>query len=178
MITLALDPGAKRCGWAILSEGSGDRGESTYVASGILGLTASSNYQEHRLRLIEYWVVKGEGLLAKWLPDAVVSEIVPPAGGNIASIINRQLALTVVTTVQALAYDQLCDVVQIGANTVKKRIGGGGKATKVKVRNGVLSMLPELEPRRPEWTGKNAVWDEVDALAVGLAYHLAIGEHG
>lgn len=170
MKILALDPGAKRCGWAVLSEGSGDAGRSKYIASGYLGLDATGNYQEHRLHLIEYWVQEGGRLLDVYRPRTVVSEIVPPAGGNIASIINRQLALTVVTTVQALSYDWGCIVAQMAANTVKKQIGGGGKASKVKVRNGVLLMLPELEPRRPEWTGKEAVWDEVDALAVGLAY--------
>lgn len=163
MRILAIDPGAKRAGWAVLSEGS-------YIASGILGLPDGDNYQKRRLDLIDFWVGTTKYLLAEYEPLLVVSEIVPPTGGSIPSIINRQLGLTVITTVQAIARDWGTGVSQVSATTVKKKIAGKGKASKVMVRDGVLKALPELEPRRPEWTGKDAVFDEVDALAIGLTY--------
>lgn len=168
MRVLSLDPGAKRCGWAVL-EREGRTGATSYVASGISGLPRDGNYQDYRLELIEYWTEFAHALNNSYEPQVLVSEIMPPVGGNIASIINRQLGLTVVTVVQAMLWWDV-KVEQLGASTVKKRVTGTGKATKVKVRNGVLLALPELEPRRPEWTGKDAVWDEVDALAVGLSY--------
>lgn len=169
MKVLALDPGAKRCGWAVC-EGNGDAKEIKYIASGILGLEQTLSYQEHRLGLIRYWLDNALRLLYAYRPDIVVSETVPPTGGTMGNIVNRQLALTVVTTVQAVAYESRHKVAQLGASTVKKRVAQSGKATKVKVRDGVLAKLPMLEQRRPEWTGKDAVWDEVDALAVAIAY--------
>lgn len=170
MRILAMDPGAKRCGWAVLSEGSKNRSEIKYHDSGILGLVQPSKYQDYRLRLIEYWVIHATQLFHIHEPEAVVSEIVPPTGGTMGGIINRQLSLTVITTVQALAWQQHCPLIQIGASTVKKKVGGSGKASKVKVRDGVISLLPELESRRKEWTGKDAVYDEIDALAIGLTH--------
>lgn len=169
MKVLALDPGAKRCGWAILSEGGEGPGGIQYHASGISGLAATSNYQEHRLSLIGHWVDRSVELFDTYIPTLVVSEVMPPTGGSVPSIINRQLGLTVVSTIQAMAVYHGHRIEQIAASSVKKKIGGVGKASKVKVRDGVLKLLPELESRRPEWTGKDAVWDEVDALAVGLA---------
>lgn len=169
MKVLAIDPGAKRCGWAVC-EGREHANEIKYVASGILGQEQTLTYQEHRLGLIRYWLSSAHNLLYAYSPDLVVSEIVPPTGGTIGNIVNRQLALTVITTVQTMAFIEMKPVQQLGATTVKKRVAQTGKATKPKVRDGVLRHLPELEPRRPEWTGKNAVWDEVDALAVAIAY--------
>lgn len=170
MKLLAIDPGGKRQGWALLSEGSKKAGKIQYLTSGILGLERDINYQSYRLRLIEYWVTQTKRLIYDYDPDVVVSEIVPPRGGSIPAVINRQLALSVITTMQAIAYDFGLEIYQLGATTVKKAIGGEGMASKVKVRNGVLSRLPELEHRRPEWTGKEAVFDEVDAIAIGLTY--------
>lgn len=169
MKVLAIDPGAKRCGWSVC-EGSKNATEIKYVASGILGVEQTLSYQEHRLGLIRYWLSGAHRLLYAYSPDTLVSETVPPTGGTMGNIVNRQLALSVVTTVQTVAYREGCEVAQLGATTVKKRVAQSGKATKVKVRDGVLRRLPELEGRRPEWTGKNAVWDEVDALAVAIAY--------
>jgi hypothetical protein len=38
----------------------------------------------------------------------------------------------------------------------------------VQVRNGVIKLLPELEPRKFEWTDSKKTMDEPDAIAVGL----------
>lgn len=167
---LAFDPGAKRCGWAALdTDGEGPR----YVASGISGLSRTRNgkkalYQEYRLSLIDHWIEETDKLYSEFRPDMVVTEIVPVAtsrGSNFVLAADSQLVGTVVTTIQAMAKLEQIEVKQIAAGTMKRKIGGVKDATKPKVRNGVLSLLPELEPRRKEFM---KVFDESDAIALAL----------
>jgi Holliday junction resolvasome RuvABC endonuclease subunit len=166
MRVLGIDPGAERCGWAVLEDGP------TYVASGISGLPRTRNgkkalYQEYRLSLIDYWVGEAHRLL-KTRPDVVVSEVVPVAtspGSNFILAAQSQLAATVVTTIQVLATLDGIAVKQISAGTMKRKIGGVKDATKPRVRNGVLSIVPELAPRRRDFM---KVFDETDAIAIGL----------
>lgn len=172
MRVLAFDPGALRCGWAIVSEG---QGKYEYHDSGIYGLdrldSPKEPYQQYRLRLIKYWAHTSSWLYADNWVDGVVSEIIPAVGGgNFGADTQGKLAATVQTVIETMAHWAHLSIWQLAAVTVKKQVTGVGRATKPKVRDGVLTMLPELESRRKEWTGKDAVWDEVDALAVGLAY--------
>lgn len=167
---LALDPGAKRCGWAHLDETN--RGLELYN-SGILGMDRVVGgqkmvYQEFRLALIRYWIMHADELIRSCEPEALVSETVPVVGGgNFVLAADSQLVGTVTTTVQAVAFSNDLEVYQIGATTVKKQIGGVKSASKVKVRNGVLSFFPELEKRRKEFV---KVFDETDAIAIGLTH--------
>lgn len=162
MRVMAFDPGAARMGWAVLEDGP------TYLGSDIDGLTRGlqESYQEFRMALIKYWSLTSYLMLQRWDPDVIVSEIVPvKGGGNFAIAGQSQLASTAITAVQSIA--ALCGYTftQIGATTVKSKIAGNNKATKVRVRNSVLQIFPELHTK--DW---RKVFDEPDAIACGLAY--------
>jgi Holliday junction resolvasome RuvABC endonuclease subunit len=172
---LGLDPGAARMGFACLAPG--DEAENKvpiYLGSGFLGLERQSNgkkqepYQEYKLRLIHHWVEKSNHLLDMFEPDEVVSEIVPVVGGgNFVVATQSQLAATAITTFQAVAVQRKVPIRQVGATTVKARIGGKKDATKVGVRNGVIQLIPELAERKSNWT---KVFEEPDALAITLTH--------
>lgn len=171
---LSFDPGAKRCGWAHLDLLWTDQTPALYW-SGISGLERERNgkkvpYQEFRLDLIDYWKDEAYNKISQCKPDVVATETVPVVGGgNFVLAADSQLVATVVTTIQTIAKLEGVEVVQVAANTVKKHIGLGG-TSKARVRNGVLSVFPELEPRRKEFV---KVFDETDAIAVGLT-HLGV----
>lgn len=162
---LALDPGAKRMGWAVLAKDPA--GPPLYLGSGIIGLDRgpSEKYQDYRVRLIEHIVQEGVALFLVFHPTRCVSEILPVRGFNNMS--QPLLAATAVTAMQTLCIEHGMPVYQVGATTVKTRIGLNHKASKVKVRNGVLQLLPQLVPKKRQWVKE---FDEPDALAVGLTY--------
>ena len=164
MRLLALDPGAKRMGWAVVSKGNSG---PLFHGSGIIGLTrgASEKYQDYRIRLIQYIVLEGSMLLATTAPGACVSEILPVRGFNNMS--QPLLAATAITTMQTLCHEYGMPLYQIGANTVKVHMAKHNRATKAQVRNGVLLLLPELLHKKSQWTKE---FDEPDAIAVGLTY--------
>lgn len=161
---LALDPGAKRMGWAVLAQGPTG---PLYDGSGIIGLDrgASEKYQDYRVRLIQHVVSEGNALLALMTPRELVSEILPVRGFNNMS--QPLLAATAITTMQTICHEFGMPLHQIGATTIKARIGGHQKASKVQVRNGVLQLLPQLLPKKRQWVKE---FDEPDAIAVGLTY--------
>jgi Holliday junction resolvasome RuvABC endonuclease subunit len=164
---LAFDPGAERMGFACIAKGEENK-DPVYYGSGHFGLSRKGNessYQEYRLNLIALWVEEAPKLIGAHQPDIVVNEIVPPVGGSGANQVQRQLATTAITTIQAVAIQSGLPIRQIGANTVKARIGGGKKASKVQVRNGVLHLMPDMQHKKKEWT---KVFDECDAFAVAL----------
>lgn len=169
MRVLGIDPGAIRCGWAVIE---GTEFQPKEVASGFLGLERHVNngkaeeFQKYRLRLMDFWIDQTEVLLATYFPDIVVNEIVPPVGGNIANGIQRQLATTAVTTIQIVSKQQGYRVEQVGASTVKRRIGKTGRATKIAVRSGVYQLMPSMrEKYHREWT---KTFDHCDAVAIAL----------
>lgn len=175
MRVLALDPGAERMGYAILERPEDDKNKPCRrIGSGFLGIKRDSNesekeaYQQYRLRLIDYWIAETPTLLNSFTPDVVVSEIVPVVGGgNFVVATQSQLASTAITVVQAVARQRGLKVEQLGATTVKAKIGGRKKATKVQVRNGVFKLLPGSEVFKKQWT---VLFDESDAHAIGLTY--------
>lgn len=172
MKVLAFDPGAERCGYACI-EGKPRSSNPALIGSGIFGLARTVNnegkreeYQKYRLRLIEFWTREAEWLLDSYRPDEVATEIVPVVGGgNFVVATQSQLAATVVTVIQAVCFQKSVPVTQVGATTVKAKIGGSNKATKVKVRNGVLNLMPEQQIRAEGW---KKVFDESDAFAIAL----------
>ncbi len=174
---LSFDPGAERCGWAALERDKeiGKNKRPEYLGLGHFGLKRQVNgsklkYQEYRLRLLDYWISKTPELLDTYRPDAVVAEIVPVVGGgNFVVATQSQLAATAITAIQVIAKQYHVPVAQIGATTVKTKIGGSKKATKVAVRNGVIKLMPELEEFKKEWI-KAKVHDISDAVAIGLAF--------
>jgi Holliday junction resolvasome RuvABC endonuclease subunit len=165
---LAFDPGAERCGWAVIEGGKGQT--PRYRASGIIGLKRPDGepYQAYRLSLIGALTGDIQHLWHLHEPEEVVNETVPPSTSTAfaSNGVQAQLAATTVTTIQVMAQLRGVPVRQVSANTVKAKIGGGKSATKVKVRNGVYSFFPDLkETRGKEWV---KVHDESDAIAIGL----------
>jgi Holliday junction resolvasome RuvABC endonuclease subunit len=169
MRVLAFDPGADRMGYALLETGPKEitSGIESHPSSGIKGVEKleGETYQDHKLRIIEYWAHTSNDLIKFFKPDIIANEIVPPTGGNVGNVIHRQKAMTAITAVQVVAIQSGIKIKQIAASTVKKNIGGSGTATKVAVRNGVIELLPSTERFKPEW---KKVFDHSDAFAVGL----------
>lgn len=166
MIILAVDPGAKRTGWAILERADG---VIKYIDSGVIEYPREDlPFQVYRMQLADFWVRKSERLLETWKPDNIITEIVPSRGFNIPE--QGYLANVQITTLHAIARSQGYLVHQVSARTVQSHIairGRGKKITKQQVRNGVIVGLPELKSRISEWM---KVFEETDALAIGLWY--------
>lgn len=154
-------------GWAVLQT---RLGEPSLVASSYALLERNDqDYQPYRERLLNYWTRRTASLLNEYKPDKVVTEIVPPVGfGQSGGNIQAQLATAAITAVQVVTLVFEIPLEQISATTMKKKLTGNGRATKPKIRDGVLKLLPSLESRRKEWTGAKAIWEETDAMGVGL----------
>lgn len=174
MIVLAFDPGAFRMGYAVLQQEEGESKGCKRLGSGFLGLVRESNesgtekYQDYRMRLIDFWISETPRLLNSYKPDVVVNEIIPAVGGgNFVVATQSQLAATAITTVQTVVRQQGIKVEQLGATTVKSKIGGKKSASKAAVRNGVIKLLPETKEFKKQWT---QYFDEADAHAIGLTY--------
>lgn len=167
MRILGIDPGAERLGWAVLDSGD----DPKEVAIGISGLKRGDNekkepYHEYRLRLLGYWVEEAPALFDEYEPDLLVNEIVPVVGGgNFVAATQSQLATAALTVIQIEAMSRGIPIEQLGATTVKKKIGGDKKATKVRVRNGVYELLPSTLRFKKEWV---KVFDSSDACAIAL----------
>lgn len=164
---LFYDPGAERCGWAVI-EGDGST-EPKYIASGILACPRDKKegYQDYKLRLEQVHTLLAPTMFAEYEPDIIGNEIVPAVGGGSFIVATQsELAKSAISVIHAMAFERQYPVKQIGATSIKKMIGGSGSATKVKVRNGVLALFPELAPRKSEWV---KVFDEPDAIAGGAA---------
>lgn len=167
---LGFDPGAERMGVACVSLNPKtkcpvDEGSAIFRVPRVRN-ESKEPFQEYRLRLIEFWIETAPNLLREYNPDVVVGEIVPVVGGgNFVVATQSELARTAITVVYVVAFQMGLPVRQVGATTVKKAIGGSGKATKVAVRNGVLNLLPETDQYREEW---KKTFDRSDAYAVAL----------
>lgn len=166
MRLLSYDSGAERMGFSVL-EGDGETAP-VYIASGIIRYPKGKlEFQKYKLKLIEFWTFTGPAMLNQHRPDGVCAEIMPAVGFNNA--VQAELAKAAIVTMMAMAIERSYPVYQIAAVTVKKQIGGNSKASKVKVRDGVIQLLPELESRRYEWQESKKTMDEPDALGIGLA---------
>lgn len=164
---LFIDPGAERCGWAVLETGP------TYVASGLLYFPREKeDFQPYRLALEAITWERAGVLLDEYEPTILVNETIPAVGGgNFVVATQSYLANVACTTIHAAAIDVGVPVAQISARTVQTAMAGkkkqGQKITKPQVRNGVIALLPELKPRIKDWV---KVFDECDAIGIGLAY--------
>lgn len=159
-ITLSIDPGAERLGWATFAD-------KTYMTSGYHTVSRGKmKYQEYRLYLIDYWNYESENLFS--CVDQMVNEIVPAAGSFNGS--QMYLVNVAMTTIQTKATIQNIPISQIGATSWQAKIAIGRKTkktSKVQCRNGVIKLFPELEDRKKSWT---KIFEEPDAIGIGAAY--------
>lgn len=164
MRVLSFDSGAKRAGWAVLDPGP------EYISSGVEECIRrpKQTYQGYRMELTEHWVEFTAHLLDEYKPTHVVTEIVPPYGMNDFS--QGYLANVMATTVHAITFGYGKEPFQVSAKRVQEQIAIRGKSTKItkpQVRNGVVSLIPELKSRAGGWT---KIWEEPDAIAIGLHF--------
>jgi Holliday junction resolvasome RuvABC endonuclease subunit len=163
---LGYDSGAERMGYGVI-DGDGETAP-IYIDSGIAKFPiGKKKYQAYKLELIEHWSWMAPAQFVKYQPDFIVCETLPAVGFNNST--QAELAKAAIITVMAMAFHHRVPVYQIAASTVKRDIGGHGKATKVQVRDGVIYFLPELAPRKFEWQDSKKTMDEPDALGVTLA---------
>lgn len=163
---MGIDPGATRCGYAILkfSFENDVFSDHEYVVSGVFGLRRNDDesYSEYKVRLIEN-SSEFQDLFDEHQPDLIVFEFLPVTNAGAAAG-QRLLAFVVATCGQLLAELNGIPWVEMSAVSVKKEITGQGKATKAQVKNALLKIIPELEKR------KKYLADETDALAIPIAW--------
>lgn len=164
---LSIDPGALRLGYSIIER---DHLGFRLVVSGVFGLTRedNENFQVYKKRLLEYWYHQSTILLKSVDIDEVVFEQVPAVGGGNFVGPQSELVKMVVTVLQLRCLDYNIPYRELTARTIKSNLTGNSRATKVQVRNAVISAFPELEPRKAELT---KVADESDAIGIGLVAH-------
>ena len=170
MKVLAYDSGAEKMGWSVV-QGDGETAPE-YIDSGIAKFPRhKQDYQPYKLKLIQHWTYLAPAQFLRYKPDAIACETLPAVGGgSFVAATQSELGKAAITTVMAMAFERDIPVYQLAAVTVKARIGGSKKASKVQVRNGVIQLLPVLEPRKFEWTDSKKNMDEPDALGVGLTH--------
>lgn len=167
---LGIDSGAKRCGLSFIDTNLEGDGLTLHFA-GAMGQEADlkEKYGEHRRRLVRFWTDNLAALFDAWGPTIVICETVPITGAANASG-QRLKALMVVVVAQVLCEQRDIRFLEVGANTVKKRVTGIGDATKPKVREAVIEVFPELADRRKEMTATPDISDAVAVALVGAGY--------
>ena len=162
---LGIDPGAKRCGYSIISCDL-DFGNPEYVQSGIFGLSRNDEeletYSGYKKRLIANAIDRFQDLLDEFEPDLAIFEFLPVSNVGAAAG-QRLLAFSVATVGQAMCNLNAVPWNEITASTVKKQIADSGVATKAQVKNAVLSVFPQLKENK-------FLADETDAIAVVLSW--------
>lgn len=161
---MSLDSGAKRMGWAVIDKVKKD--DPVLIDSGIIGVDrkSSETYQNHKIKLIEYYRRASKDLLDAFRPNVLVAEIVPIHGFQNAA--QSLLASTAATVFMAVTPDHV-EIKQIAAISVKKRLTNNKTATKVAVRNKVVELYPQLKARQKEF---KTIFDETDAVAIGHVF--------
>lgn len=161
MRILAIDPGALRLGYSVIEDG-------VLIDSGIKGLVRKpeEEFQAYRFRLIRYWIKEFPLLLNLVNPDIIYSETIPAVGsGSFIAATQSELVKAAITTCQVIAFQRDIDWTQLAATTIKKDLTGSGRASKVKVRDAVISAFPQLKERKKELT---TYADESDAIGIGI----------
>jgi hypothetical protein len=116
--------------------------------------------------LTEYWAFTTLELLEIYKPSIIITETVPVVGMN--NFAQGYLANVMATTVHTVCVLQDYRVEQVSARSVQKNISVRGKTknvTKPQVRNGVLSLVPELKDKFKE---NMKIFEESDAVAIAL----------
>lgn len=156
---LGLDPGAVRLGWAFVDTGD----PLKLFGSGYLE-TQKYEGEKHSDYLDRLLL----GSYAWWmeffshphcLPNAIYCERLPVV---LKSIQGTSARIAISATRLAAHH---CEIPwnEIAASTVKKELTGVGEASKVRVRNAVIEVFPELKPRKYE-----IIADESDAIGIGI----------
>lgn len=168
---IGIDSGAKKCGFACISNTWAEEVGLSLIWADSIGQEAEvgEKYGEHRRRLVGDWTNFLAGLFDEWTPSLVVCETVPITGAANASG-QRLKALMVVVVAQVLCVQRGIVFTEVGANTVKKCLTGNGLATKPKIREAVIDVFPELAERRKEMIQEPDISDAVAVALTGAGY--------
>lgn len=163
MRVIGIDPGAERCGIASLELVEGGY---FYEWSDVWGLHREDgeSYGNYRKRLITYWVHMPNLLEAHEEEFIVVNERLPAMHTRSQFSTQPLLSQVALACIHFWMQERGYHWREIGANTVKKAVTGNAKASKVTVRNGVITALPQLVEYKKAWPA-----DRWDAIAIALA---------
>ena len=173
MNILGLDPGLLRLGIAGI-ETHGD--EIKLITYGFISHTRNSNssFNEHLNLGIRQIVDQFPRILNEIHPVLIISELVPP--GRLGK--NSELVIAAITTCKVIAFQWGIVWKDIAANTVKKEITDDGRASKVKIKNAVLDLFPEMidhharlkkDQKKKGERSVGIVQDTFDAVAIAVA---------
>jgi Holliday junction resolvasome RuvABC endonuclease subunit len=162
---IGLDSGAKRLGISVIDKHKNGSLDLIYSDIFVTNQEPTEKYMEYKSRLCTSTAPLALELFMDIEPDLIIAEQIPIifSSGNPSQ---RILGFGLMCALQALSVDQNWEWKEIAATTVKKKITGNGKATKVAIRNAVIKQFPELAERKKELTD---VADEADAIAIALS---------
>lgn len=146
-------------------------GLPNYIASGVIRCPKpeGQKFQEYRMALIAQWLDESFELIEEYKPNVLITETVPSRGPEIMD--QMYLMNVQCTTLQTVALTYGLKIVQVSARSVQAKLAlrkKDVKVTKPQVRNGVLTHYPELTERlKPKGEAKQ-VFEESDAIAIGL----------
>lgn len=166
MKLLAIDPGAERCGWAVMQPGP------KLLDSGVFSCHRNGeDFQDYRIRLENEAFYFFHHKMEEEKFTHIVNETVPAVGGgNFVVATQSYLVNCVVASLHISAFIHGVWPEQIAARTVQSRIGikgRTGKVTKAGMRNGVITILPDL---RAFVSDKEWPWDRWDSIGIGCAF--------
>ncbi len=153
--TLALDPGTRRIGIAVVDGGK-------LIYHGVKTLHQGGTPRDH-LDGGRRTVLR---LIRDFRPAVLVVEKAFLSASRNAALLN-----VLVDEIRAVARQHGIAVLGLATSTVKKRVTGDGRATKQQVARAVVARYPELRV----YLGQNRQWKEryhgnmFDAVAVALA---------
>ena len=154
---LAIDPGTKEMGMAVLDE-------NELLDYGVKTLRRGPNGDKDILNQVEKIITR---LITQNKPDVLVIE------KNLFSHIKQNYLLTmVVATIRNTAKRLKIKVKEYAPNTIRKQVCGDGYATKREVARAIALKFPELKVYLdPGKKWKERYWQNIfDAVAVGLTY--------
>jgi Holliday junction resolvasome RuvABC endonuclease subunit len=161
---IGIDSGAINCGLAVIQYEK----EPFLLHSETCGVQRGDlAYQEYKLEVIKYFTKKAHMFWETYRPTIIVSETVPARGFTDFS----QSRMADAAAISLMAIFSLYDVPleQISARTAKKLLTRDVSASKVRVRNKVLEIFPQLK-RLGDEIKSRPFFDRSDAIGLALAY--------
>jgi Holliday junction resolvasome RuvABC endonuclease subunit len=159
--TLAIDPGTRNIGFALL-----DNGDLVHYGVKTIGRAQSPHYKRQEGRKFI------SRLIEDFRPQSLLVEKTFFANNRNSALLNAMA-----DEVGALGRRRKLSVRSLAANTVRKAICGNGAASKEDVARAIVSRYPELKP----YLSSDRRWKEryhrnmFDAVALAVAFRMVGG---